>query len=167
MQVMRPRRLAAWLALLAIALQAVWPLLAQARPKSVVLVPVCTVQGVTHYIELPKSRAPVEQKAASQHDHCSFCSSGGERAALTPAFQVFKVVDVLSSLVLPRQEASVESHAVLAARPRAPPVLQDVHVNNEHFWRTHEEQAVVGPRGACAGDAVAGQRVVRLGVLHT
>src|SRR5258705_8343536 len=80
---MRHRSLiAVYIYVLAIALQALWPLLAQAKPKNVLLVPVCTVQGVTHYIELPSSGTPVEQHAASQHDHCSFCSFGGERAAL-------------------------------------------------------------------------------------
>src|SRR6266446_5803864 len=78
---------AVYLAVLAIALQALWPLLAQAKPRNAVLVPVCTVQGVTHYIELPSSGTPAEERAASQHDHCSFCSFGGERAALSPFLQ--------------------------------------------------------------------------------
>src|SRR5215471_118383 len=165
MQVMRPRRLAAWLALLAIALQAFWPLLAQAKPKNVVLVPVCTVQGVTHYVELPKSGVPVERRAASQHDHCSFCASGGERAALASAFPVLKFMDVSSTPFFAREEIAVENHSVSAARPRAPPVLPDVCLNDQRFGRTYEEASAVGLRGARAGDAIAGRRVVRLGVL--
>src|SRR6266436_4827389 len=89
----RPRRAAAWIAILAIALQALWPLLAQAKPKSVLLVPVCTVQGVTHYVELPSGNAPVEQRAASQHDHCSFCSLGGGPVVLPADSTLCPAVD--------------------------------------------------------------------------
>lgn len=49
---------AASLAALAIALHALWPLIVQARPKQApMLVPVCTVDGVTHYLELPAGRS--------------------------------------------------------------------------------------------------------------
>jgi len=161
MSMRRYRSTAAWLALLAIALQAFWPLLAQAKPKNALLVPVCTVQGVTHYVELPSGDAPVERKAASQHDHCSFCASGG---ALASAVQVFKVVEV-SSLPLPApEEASIESQPVFSARPRGPPFLPKVDLTN-NFGRNHEEASVVGPRGARGGDAIAGRGIVRRGVL--
>src|SRR3954470_24187083 len=75
------RTIAAYVACMAMALQALWPLIAQAKPRSVTLVPVCTVQGVTHYLELPASSSPLEQKSSSQHEHCSYCSFGAERAA--------------------------------------------------------------------------------------
>jgi len=117
----RRRSLPAYLAVLAIALQALWPLLAQAKPKSVMLVPVCTVQGVTHYIELPKGSAPVEQKAASQHDHCSFCSTGGERIA-APASRSEPPI-VAASFGAPQSLESpfLESQRHFNARSRAPP----------------------------------------------
>jgi hypothetical protein len=114
---------AVYLAILAIALQALWPLLAQAKPKNAVLVPVCTVQGVTHYIELPSSGTPVEEHAASQHDHCSFCTFGGERAALA---------SFLPAVVSARVEATTPLHVAVpelrnekpySARPRAPPAV--------------------------------------------
>src|SRR2546421_8419179 len=63
------RRLGNWLAILAIALNAAWPLIASAKPKSVHLVPLCTVEGVTHYLEVPGGTTP-------HHDHCSFCFLG-------------------------------------------------------------------------------------------
>jgi hypothetical protein len=114
---------AAYLAVLAIALQALWPLLAQAKPKNAVLVPVCTVQGVTHYIELPSNGTPVEEHAASQHDHCSFCSVGGDRAALASFLQ-----SIVSPRVQEAQPAHVAGHELRserssAARPRAPPAV--------------------------------------------
>ena len=112
---------AAYLAVLAIALQALWPLLAQAKPKSAVLVPVCTVQGVTHYIELPSSGTPAEQRAAFQHDHCAFCSFGGERAAL-PSFPQ----SIISAGIEEAQPPDVDAGALRSERPcnarsRAPP----------------------------------------------
>jgi hypothetical protein len=129
----------------------VFQLLAQAKPKSVLLVPVCTVQGVTHYVELPSGDAPVERKAASQHDHCSFCGSGGERAALPSGFSGFQVQS-FSSFSFPKLEVPFEQQKKsFTANPRAPPFLPNVHVNNEHFGRTHEELSAVGPRGARAG----------------
>lgn len=116
----RRRPLAVYLAIVAIALQALWPLLAQAKPKSVALVPVCTVQGVTHYIELPKGNAPVEQKAASQHDHCSFCSFGGERIAL-PCSLTLQVIPFSSFATAASDAVVLEDQSLLVARSRAPP----------------------------------------------
>jgi hypothetical protein len=120
---MKQRPVAAYLAILAIALQALWPLLAQAKPKNAVLVPVCTVQGVTHYIELPSNGTPVEQHAASQHDHCSFCSFGGERAALASFLP--PVLSARIDETAPRHVAvsEVRSAKPYSARPRAPPAV--------------------------------------------
>ena len=119
----RRNPVAVYLAVLAIALQALWPLLAQARPKNAVLVPVCTVQGVTHYIELPSSGTPVEEHAASQHDHCSFCTFGGERAALSGFLQ--SIITPPAEGAEPPQVAARElrSESPSAARPRAPPAV--------------------------------------------
>src|SRR4051812_33519187 len=69
------RRFGRWLALLAIALHAAWPLLANAKPKSAHLVPLCTVEGVTHYIEVPGG-TPLDDSAKAHQDHCSFCFLG-------------------------------------------------------------------------------------------
>src|SRR3954471_10058838 len=114
---------AVYLAILAVSLQALWPLLAQAKPKNAVLVPVCTVQGVTHYIELPSSGTPAEERAASQHDHCSFCSFGGERAAPSPFLQ--PAISTGLEEARPPQVAACElrSEESFSARPRAPPAV--------------------------------------------
>jgi hypothetical protein len=114
---------AVYLAILAIALQALWPLLAQAKPKNAVLVPVCTVQGVTHYIELPSNGTPVEQHAASQHDHCSFCSLGGDRVALSPFLQ--PAISTGLEQARPAHVAvdELRSEKFFSARPRAPPAV--------------------------------------------
>src|SRR5258706_13388781 len=52
------KRIGAWLAIFAIALQAALPLIASAQPRSVALVPLCTVDGVTHYVEVPTGKTP-------------------------------------------------------------------------------------------------------------
>ena len=65
-----PRRgnpLALWLAVIATVLNLVWPLLAQARMSARVLVPVCTVEGVTHYLELPTGKTPLQ--GSGEHNH--------------------------------------------------------------------------------------------------
>lgn len=78
-------RFAALLAIFAIAMQALWPLIAQAKP---VLpgekVPVCTIEGITHYIELPMPDSAVEKSSAAHHEHCKMCVFGAERVAVLP-----------------------------------------------------------------------------------
>jgi hypothetical protein len=119
---MRSRRpIAVYLAVLAMALNALWPLLAQAKPRSVTLVPVCTVQGVTHYIELPGGNSPLEQKSSAQHEHCSYCSFGGERVALPPLLQFAAAIEIEESQPAQVEDRSFASEQSSFARPRAPP----------------------------------------------
>jgi hypothetical protein len=119
----KPNRFVSWIAVLAMALNALWPLIAQAKPRSVTLVPVCTVQGVTHYIELPGGKSPLEQKSSAQHEHCSFCAFGGERAALPPLLQFFAVVDVQEARPANVEDRCSKSEQTSFARPRAPPAV--------------------------------------------
>jgi hypothetical protein len=85
---MRRKHITAWLAALAMALHALWPLIAQAKPRAAgELVPVCTVEGVTHYIELPAGKTPLDEQSTTRHDHCAFCFFGSDRAALPSQFQ--------------------------------------------------------------------------------
>jgi len=117
---MTTRRLAAWIAMLAMALQAFWPLIAQAKPRSSTLVPICTVDGVTHYFELKKGDTPLEKSSAAQHEHCGFCLLGGA-AVLPSALQSF---DGNSSVDAEPAQAvfpSLASRRFSPARPRAPP----------------------------------------------
>ena len=84
---LRRNRFAALLAVTAMALQAFWPLLAQARPRMAgELVPVCTVEGVTHYLELPAGKSPLDERSASNGEHCKLCVFGADKSiALAPA----------------------------------------------------------------------------------
>src|SRR5439155_9866202 len=65
LRIPRPmRKIGTWLAVLAIALHALWPLLANARPTSVNLVPICTVEGITHYLDVPRGKSALDDSAA-------------------------------------------------------------------------------------------------------
>ena len=119
----RQNRLAAWVAALAMALNALWPLIAQAKPRSVTLVPVCTVQGVTHYIELLGGNSPLEQKSSAQHEHCSYCSFGGERVALPPLLQSVISTSVKQAPPPYVDACELKSERSSNARPRAPPAV--------------------------------------------
>ena len=159
----RARRIASWLAILAMALNALWPLIAQAKPRNVILVPVCSIGGETHYAELPAGKTPLEQKTVSQGEHCSFCALGALAAPLH-----FSASEKLAAAQPAQFEAQLaEAPVVLSGRPRAPPVLQSMSLDHDHHWRTHEqEDSVVRHRGARAGAADAGERELRLGLLH-
>lgn len=118
------RNSATWLAILAIALQALWPLIAQAKPAaSSVLLPVCSVDGVTHYIELAPSDPPLDQNSAVHREHCQLCVFGGDRVAALPAasIPVLVVETAFEGAPLRSIVASPETPSYLPAQPRAPP----------------------------------------------
>jgi len=121
----RHRSIAAWLAIAAMALQALWPLVAQAKPRAVALVPVCTVDGVTHYLELKTGDTPLEQKSASHQDHCAFCSFESGRGAALPSAPVVPFVpqDPAEAAIDAASPPQAQSLHVLLARPRAPPAI--------------------------------------------
>jgi len=105
------------------ALQALWPLVAQAKPDVPgVRVPVCTIEGITHYVELPAADSPVEQSSAAHHEHCKMCVFGAAKLALA-------AVTHLLPTSRAREPAAQTSCAVfsasasdLPAQPRAPPI---------------------------------------------
>ena len=104
------------------ALQALWPLLAQARPRSVTLVPICTVDGVTHYFELKNGDTPLDRQSASHHEHCAYCSFDNGRTVGLPTAPVFFLPSFTSDA--PAERCIVPVALPLRhppARPRAPP----------------------------------------------
>jgi len=95
------------------ALQALWPLIAQAKPAT--LVPVCTVGGVTHYVEVPTGGTPAD----SQHEHCSFCFTGA-------ALPLQEVVQGLGAFSFSSPEScsfSSRGFTLVSAAARAPPAF--------------------------------------------
>ena len=106
--------------MLAMALQALWPLIVQAKPRSSTLVPICTVDGVTHYFELKKGDTPLEQRSAAQHEHCAFCSLDGG-AALPSVPRIFFDRSFSGDEVSQPASQAPASRSLTSARPRAPP----------------------------------------------
>lgn len=119
------RKLAGWLAILAMALQALWPLVAQARPAT--LVPVCTVGGETHYVEIPGAPAPADK-------HCELCFVG---AVLAPA-AVVQTSEAAPFISPKRVVSSTRISFVIMADARAPPVLPLVLFDKDQYGRNDE-----------------------------
>jgi hypothetical protein len=118
------RRSAAWIAALAVVLHALWPLLAHAKPQqAAILVPLCTVDGTTHYVELPAGKAPGGEHAPAQH--CKLCTFGAERAFAPPpaAFVALVAEAPPARLHAPAIACSFYSLCRPPAQPRAPPAL--------------------------------------------
>jgi len=117
-------RAAALLAMLAMALQAFWPLLARSKPADpALLVEVCTIEGVTHYVHLPSAKTPLEQRCELQHEHCQFCMFGSTQIATLdawapPSRAIAPTSAKPGDLALGAARASQRSPL---AQPRAPP----------------------------------------------
>jgi hypothetical protein len=111
------RRLGTWLAILAIALQAAWPLVAAAKPRSVELIPLCTVEGVTHYLEVPTGKNPVDGVHGA---HCVFCTLG--TGALLPSHaDIVLFDDAIADRIVSSIEHSHPRALLIVLGARAPP----------------------------------------------
>ena len=118
------RRSIAWLAAFAMALHSLWPLLAQARPQQAPeLVALCTVDGTTHYIELPTGKAPAGEHSPTQH--CKLCTFGADRAFVAPPVPLIALLEPVAVTDPHRAQpqASLASLRHPPAQPRAPPAL--------------------------------------------
>jgi hypothetical protein len=115
----------AWLALAGMALNAFWPLLANARPN-VPAIPseICSATGFKHVADGFEGGAPAEAPGV-QPSHCALCPLNAERSAAIPAAKL----PPFSSSPAARQapaffDAGCPQTALnLTAPPRAPPFL--------------------------------------------
>src|SRR5262247_764480 len=73
------RRAAAWLALAAMALNAAWPLLANAKPVDP-SAEICSASGLNH----AAGGAPLVPEKGLHASHCTLCPFGAERGAPIP-----------------------------------------------------------------------------------
>ncbi len=120
----RTRRFAAWLAMLAMALDVLWPLLAHARPGAPVdlLEMACSTGGAKQF-PAPVGAPEGPQDGQQLLPHCAYCTAGAGKAALTANFATLCVEGrpgapvAASSGTRPRHAARFAD-----ARPRAPPV---------------------------------------------
>jgi hypothetical protein len=118
------RSFPAWLAMLALALQAAWPLIAQASPlERGHLVPLCGIDGAARFVEIPAGKLPVEQRAATFHEHCPLCVLGAERVAAVPPAALPPLRVVLAALRVDGRDLAPPSavHCDSPADARAPP----------------------------------------------
>jgi hypothetical protein len=155
------KRLGTWLGIAAIALQIAWPLLASARPASVVLVPLCSVDGTTHYLKVPTGKTPVDE-SSSHGDHCPLCFIG--HAGALPAHIQATALPAggAAERIAPASFPHPKS-IFLARAARAPPFLPVVTFNNHELGR-YDETAL--PAGRAGFRAFDGSRFLRLRVLH-
>ncbi len=141
------KKLASWLAIAAMVLNALWPLIAQAKPP--LLVPVCTVGGETHYVEIPGGATP------STHDHCALCVVG----AVLPTQEVVQPFEVFAHGAGKAWSFEARVFSFVDADARAPPVFPSFDSSNDN-GRTNEEAYALR-----AARADLGGGVVRFGIL--
>ena len=117
------RRFALFLAALAMALQSLWPLIAEARPRVAgELVPVCSVGGITHYLELPAVKTPLEQRSSSHGEHCKLCVFGVEKVFAVQAVPL-PVLEFQPERSKHATVGIIEPSIPSSAQPRAPPAV--------------------------------------------
>src|SRR5262252_1182206 len=117
MTLVRLRRAAAGLALVAMALNVAWPLLANAKPADPAA-EVCSASGGKH-------GAPATPDKGYHASHCNLCPFGAERgAAIAVAAPSLPVPVAAPAQILTRGDAAAPQLALYpTAPPRAPPVL--------------------------------------------
>jgi hypothetical protein len=120
----RQRRLTAWITAFAVVLQALWPLLSHARPKDQsLLVPVCSIEGVAHYIDLRSGKTPLDDRSTSHGEHCKLCVFGSDRTVALPLDPValLAVLDIVVEQLIAKPVPLPEPLNHPPAQPRAPP----------------------------------------------
>jgi hypothetical protein len=111
-------------AMLAMAMQVLLPVVAQARPGIAgELVPVCSFQGTTHYIELPAENSGPGERSRTQAEHCKLCVFGTDRnVAVQPArMPLLFACAAVAYIAWPPESASPQSPLHALAQSRAPP----------------------------------------------
>jgi DUF2946 family protein len=116
--ILRLRRTAAWLALAAMALNAAWPLLANAQPANPAA-EICSAAGGNH----ASGGAPATPGKGYHASHCNLCPFGAERgAAVSHAMQPRLPAAPVLAQAFKRYDAPRPDTATHpTARPRAPP----------------------------------------------
>jgi hypothetical protein len=116
-------RFTAWLAILAMALNALWPLIANAKPAGVSsLFEVCTSQGIKS-VAGDSSQAPEESGSKHLQPHCPLCSFGTDKVSAPPSAPLYFEPAAITGCgpsaevrsALPRSDLRSPAH------PRAPP----------------------------------------------
>lgn len=115
----RRRSLPAWLAIIAMALQALWPLLAQAKPfDPLQAAAVCSAAGT-----VAPSGGDVPAEGGPAHEHCRLCVSGSAKPLLAMAdcTALLQVEAVPAERIALAHVAPQVHRFHPPASPRAPP----------------------------------------------
>ncbi len=118
-------RFASWLAIAAMALNALWPLLANAQPAGQAsMFEVCTAEGIK-FVSGDAGKAPAESGARHLQPHCALCSFGADKvpALAQAAFAVPVIVDASFGIAQLAALSPGRLDPRSPAQPRAPPVL--------------------------------------------
>jgi hypothetical protein len=116
-------RIAAWIALAGMALNAFWPLLANAKPSVPALSSeICSATGVQHSFESLPGEAPGKSVRPS---HCTLCPFNAERGPAISGATPLLVCLMPASGQVHELISEPQRHAALdpSAPPRAPPHL--------------------------------------------
>jgi hypothetical protein len=116
-------RLASWLALAAMAFNALWPLLANARPAGqVAIFEVCTAVGTTP-VAGDAGTVPAEGGERHLAPHCALCSTGTDKAPAAAQGTPLILAGAISTAERPHASFldPVSTQPRSAAQPRAPP----------------------------------------------
>ena len=115
MTALRPRRrVAAWLALLSMVLNAAWPLLANAQPADPAA-EICSAAGGSH----AGGVAPATPGKGYHASHCNLCPFGAERGAAIPYLGQPPLPS--STAVAPTFARAEAPRPAIALHPAAPP----------------------------------------------
>ena len=157
---MAMRRLGSWLGMAALILQLAWPLVAGALPRSVALVPLCTVDGITHYLEVPAGK-DLRHVPGVHGEHCPLCCAGSAPLGSRPAASAIPTAVFAWHFT---EESPIPHESSLGERwARAPPVFPVVTAIGHEPGRNDEEAL---PAGRADERAPYRGRFVRLGLLH-
>jgi hypothetical protein len=118
-------RFSAWLAILVMALNALWPLVAHAKPVGFSpMSEICSTDGLK-MVSAPADQAPDDSAAKHLQPHCSLCSFGTDKVSAPPSASLKVPADTLLGYrsIVPESSAEVRSHVRHDARPRAPPSI--------------------------------------------
>jgi len=114
-------RIAAWVALAGMALNAFWPLLANARPSVPALSSeICSATGLQHTAENSPGEAP---RKSVRPSHCTLCPFNAERGPAISGAAPVLVCSMPASGQVHELFSEPQPHAALdpSAPPRAPP----------------------------------------------
>ena len=115
-------RIALWLAIVGMALNALWPLLASAGPQALTTI-ICSAHGMQQ-VTLSDSGPLPSAPEKNLLPHCAFCTCTGASAAVLPGTPlVFTVPDLTEARPVPDRALPASSSHFVFPVPRGPPSL--------------------------------------------